>query len=297
MTTSNQDWVVHPGTDVYGSDDKKIGEIEDIRDGHLVVRRGFLFTHDVQVPFSAIAGHTEDRIDLAVTSDQAKDETWDTAAGTAGTGTDVTASGHGYAANDDDTKGGSAFAGDTSAVTASGADNATSGTTTGTAGAGTATRTSRSDHDDAVDTDRDNIAYVHIPVIEEDLEATKHDVERGAARVSTTVTEREASLDVPITEERVHVERHPVDREAIDADFTGDSETIEVPVRGEDVDVQKRARVVEEVEIGKDAVQETRHVSDTVRRQDVDVDEHGVTSTDASTRTNRRDTSDTRRDG
>ena len=329
-SNSNQEWIVQPGTDVYGSDDRKIGEIEDIRDGHLIVRKGFLFTHDLQVPFSAIAGHTEDRIDLSVTADQAGAEDWATAGETTGSGADqtdttsvttsdidratagattTTDSAGDYAADTYNTSGTRANDADTTGVgmtdaggmtTAATHDReatsvmATSGdATTGTVGDADRASTSGSSPDYAVDTGRDDTDTVQIPVIEETLEATKHGVERGAVRISTNVTEQEASLDVPVTEERVRVERHAVDREADGTAFTGDNQTITMTVHGEEVDVEKRARVVEEVEIGKETVHETRHVTDTVRRQEVDVDESGVQRTDSATRTDRSDPSDT----
>ncbi len=126
-------------------------------------------------------------------------------------------------------------------------------------------------------TEQDEIA---LPVVEEELTATKRGVERGAVRVETNVTEREETLSVPVTEERVHVERHAVVREATAADLSADHATIDVPVYGEEVDLQKQARVVEEVAISKEAVQQTQQVSGTVRREDVEVVEAtGTTST------------------
>lgn len=332
-SNSNQEWIVQPGTDVYGSDGQKIGEIEDIRDGHLIVRKGFLFTRDLQVPFSAIAGHTEDRIDLSVTANQAGEEDWGTASETAGVGADPTGSGVDNAANDDiealsesdsDTSAVSGdidrataeattttdsagdYAADTYTTSGMGANDAdttdvggmttttTGDTTSGTVEADRAAATGSSP-DYAVDTGRNDTDTVQVPVVEETLEATKHGVERGAVRISTNVTEHEATLDVPVTEERVRVERHAVDREADGTAFTGDNQTITMPVHGEDVDVQKQARVVEEVEISKEAVQETRHVTDTVRRQDVDVDvdDSGVQQADSAMRTDSSDGSDT----
>jgi uncharacterized protein (TIGR02271 family) len=114
---------------------------------------------------------------------------------------------------------------------------------------------------------------INVPVREEELTATRRQVERGAVRVEKDVVEEEQTLEVPVTEERVTVQRRTVDREATadDTAFAGGS--IEVPVRGEEVDVQKRARVTEEVEIGKEAVERTERVSDTVRREEVRVDD------------------------
>ncbi|CAA9560609.1 MAG: hypothetical protein AVDCRST_MAG33-1641 [uncultured Thermomicrobiales bacterium] len=73
----DQEWIVQPGTDVYGSDGQKIGKVDDIQDGYLVLHKGFFFPKDHYIPFSAIAGHTDDRIDLNVSSEQATNQDWD----------------------------------------------------------------------------------------------------------------------------------------------------------------------------------------------------------------------------
>ena len=75
---TSQDWVVQPGTPVYGADDRKLGEVTDIREGQLIVHKGGLFPKDHRVPFSAIAAHTDARIDLAVTTGQAGSQEWRT---------------------------------------------------------------------------------------------------------------------------------------------------------------------------------------------------------------------------
>ncbi len=263
----DQQWTVQPGTAVYGSDDKQIGKVDDIQDGYLVLRKGFFFPKDHYIPFSAINDHTEDRINLNVTADEATNRDWDTIP----TGSTTTAT-TGFASNDYDTT--------TSAATTTGYG------ATGTTDVYDTTTTARSAE---LNTD-DRIS---VPVIEEELSATKRGVERGAVRVQTNVTEREETLSVPVTEERVHVERRVVDRPADAADISATGAVIEVPVYGEEVDMQKRARVVEEVEISKDAVQETRQVSGTVRREDVNVED--VTVTDSTTTTTGTTTTDTTR--
>ena len=148
--------------------------------------------------------------------------------------------------------------------------------------------TPKDNRDRIVSSQTDEQDTIAVPVVEEELTASKRAVERGAVRVETNVTERDETLSVPVTEERVHVERHAVDRPATDADLSTGGGTIEVPLRGEEVDLTKRARVVEEVEISKDAVQETRQVSGTVRREDVEVVDGTVTTdgttTDSTTR-------------
>ncbi len=114
---------------------------------------------------------------------------------------------------------------------------------------------------------------LRVPVQEEELTATRREVDRGSVRVEKDVVEEEQTLDVPVTEERVTVNRRTVDREATGEETSFEGGTIDVPVRGEEVDVEKRTRVTEEVEIGKEAVESTERVSDTVRREEVRVDD------------------------
>ncbi len=263
----DQQWTVQPGTAVYGSDDKQIGKVDDIQDDYLVVHKGFFFPKDHYIPFSAINDHTEDRINLNVTADEATNRDWDQVpTGTSSAATATTTSGY----DNDTTRTGY----DT--TTTSGND------TTTTPDHDTTTTTTTTDRDTTrSDTDSDRIS---VSVVEEELTASKRGVERGAVRVETKVSEREETLSVPVTEERVHVERVAVNRDATAADLNRDGATIDVPVYGEEVDMQKRARVVEEVEISKDAVQETRQVSGTVRRDDVNVVETNVSDANTTTR-------------
>ena len=275
MSTSNQEWVVQPGTDVYGSDGTKVGSVDTIEGDFLVLRKGFFFPKDHYIPFSAIAGHTDDRIDLNITSDQAKNEDWsDTATGTTTTTSYDTAA----TTTGDDTSLPAA------AATAS-YDDSSRGTRSAASAPNDEVDMSPFEHRTGGVAHTEDDQDIYIPVVEEELTATKRGVERGAVRIETNVSEHEESLSVPVTEERVHVERVAVNRDATAADMNRDGATIDVPVYGEEVDMQKRARVVEEVEISKDAVQETRQVTGTVRREDVDVQDmtDDVTTTDTTT--------------
>jgi uncharacterized protein (TIGR02271 family) len=121
-------------------------------------------------------------------------------------------------------------------------------------------------------TDLDNEA--RIPVIEENLQVGKREVERGGARIRSRVIEKPVEANVRLREEHVIVNRHPVNRAATEADFNnvreGEfelTEHAEVPIVG------KQARVVEEVEVGKTVEEHDQTVRDTVRRTDVEVDE------------------------
>jgi len=127
-----------------------------------------------------------------------------------------------------------------------------------------------------------------IPVVEENLNVGKREVERGGARIRSRVVERPVEATVRLREEHVVVNRRPVNREVSQADLQnfqpGEmelTERAEVPVVG------KEARVVEEVEVGKNVTEREETVRDTVRRTEVDVDETSDTSIDDNTRSRR----------
>jgi uncharacterized protein (TIGR02271 family) len=121
-----------------------------------------------------------------------------------------------------------------------------------------------------------------IPVVEEELEVGKREVERGGVRVRRYVTEEPVEKHVRVRDETVHVDRRPADRtlRTDEADEAFREQTIEMTETTEDVNVTKRARVIEEVVLSKDVDERTEAVRDTVRRTDVDVertdDAHGA---------------------
>jgi uncharacterized protein (TIGR02271 family) len=123
-----------------------------------------------------------------------------------------------------------------------------------------------------------------IPVVEEELQVGKREVERGGVRVESRVEERPVTEEVQLREERVHVERRPVDRPVTDADNAFREGTLEVTERAEEAVVSKSAHVVEEVVVGKQVEEHTETVHDTLRRTDVDVQEVNTKNT---TRTDR----------
>jgi len=113
-----------------------------------------------------------------------------------------------------------------------------------------------------------------IPVVEEQLEVGKREVERGGVRVRSRVVERPVQEELRLREEHVNVERRPVDRPATEADLNRVREgTFEVTERAEQAVVNKEARVVEEVAIGKEVQERTETVRDTLRKTEVDVEE------------------------
>ena len=115
---------------------------------------------------------------------------------------------------------------------------------------------------------------VAIPVVEEQVQVGKRQVERGGVRVSKRVDERPVEADVNLREERVNVKRMPANRPASEADMRAFEEgSIELTEHAEVPVVGKQARVVEEVVVGKDVRERTEKVRDTVRRTDVKVED------------------------
>jgi uncharacterized protein (TIGR02271 family) len=125
-----------------------------------------------------------------------------------------------------------------------------------------------------------------LPVVEEELQVGKREVERGGVRIFTRVEETPVEEQVTLREERVNIERRPVDRPIDTQDIAAfQDQSIELRERGEEVIVNKTARVVEEVVVNKEVEQHTETVRDTVRRTDVEVERTGDTITTGTTAT------------
>jgi uncharacterized protein (TIGR02271 family) len=119
-----------------------------------------------------------------------------------------------------------------------------------------------------------------VPIVEEQLQVGKREVEQGGARIRTHIEERPVEETVNLREEHVKVERRPVNRPVGEGDMAAFKEgTIEVTQRTEQPVVSKQARVVEEVNIGKEVTERQETVRDTVRRTEVDVEELGTDET------------------
>jgi uncharacterized protein (TIGR02271 family) len=114
---------------------------------------------------------------------------------------------------------------------------------------------------------------VKVPVVEEELQVGKRQVQRGGVRVYSRLTETPVEETVQLREEQVKVDRRPVDRPASQADLAGLREsTVEVTATAEEPVISKQARVVEEVVVGKEVSERTETVRDKVRRTEVEVE-------------------------
>jgi stress response protein YsnF len=112
-----------------------------------------------------------------------------------------------------------------------------------------------------------------IPIIEENLEIGKREVETGGVHVSSRMVEQPVEEHVRLREERVFVERNTVDRPASEADLNAFKEgEVELTERAEVPVVNKEARVVEEITLDKEVEERDEVIRDTVRSTEVDVD-------------------------
>jgi uncharacterized protein (TIGR02271 family) len=140
---------------------------------------------------------------------------------------------------------------------------------------------------DAKPYSRDEIAKERervIPVVQEELEVGKRQVDLGAVRVVSRMVETPVRESVTLREEHASIERRPVDRPASEADLNAlRDQSIEVRETAEKAVVSKTARVVEEVVVGKTASEHTEQISDTVRNTVVDVQNDGRATTGGTT--------------
>jgi uncharacterized protein (TIGR02271 family) len=130
--------------------------------------------------------------------------------------------------------------------------------------------------DRSTQTGERTIQEEHIPIVEEQLNIGKREVERGGARVHSFVRETPVSEQVNLREEHVSVERRPVNESISEGDLNREGllqdREIEMRATGEEAVVGKEAHVNEEVVVRKTATEHTENVQDTVRHTEVDVD-------------------------
>jgi len=112
-----------------------------------------------------------------------------------------------------------------------------------------------------------------IPVVEENVQIGKREVETGGVRLRSRIVEKPVEENLRLREERVTVERTPVDRKATEEDFnTLKDQEIEVVEHAEVPVVSKEAHVVEEVKLNKEVDHRDETVRETARKTEVDVE-------------------------
>ena len=115
-----------------------------------------------------------------------------------------------------------------------------------------------------------------IPIVEEQLNVGKREVERGGARVHSFVRETPVNEQVTLHEENVSIERRPVNENISEQELNREGllqdREIEMRATGEEAVVGKTAHVNEEVVVRKTENEHTENVQDSVRHTEVDVD-------------------------
>ncbi|MEJ7652854.1 MAG: DUF2382 domain-containing protein [Chloroflexia bacterium] len=280
---------IRRGTNVYGSDGEKVGDVEEVSANYILVQKGMIFQKEFYIPADSITSVDDDGVYLSVSKDQIGDMGWDQPP-TRDTGyaspeysTSSATDGTEYRDNDETVTTQSATTSDDegllqtrSSTTTTDSDymatdrdeSATMETESREVDATPAMTETR----DATRTDDDNI---RVQRHEEELQAETVGRQAGEVRIDKTVEEEQQTLEVPVTREEVHVQSRTVDRGASSSGDAFQEDVIEVPLYAEEVEVTKEARVVEELEIEKRAVQGTETVTDTVRKERINVEESG----------------------
>jgi len=116
---------------------------------------------------------------------------------------------------------------------------------------------------------------IRVPVVEEQLQVGKREVDLGEVEIRRRVVEEEQTVPVTLRREEVQVEQVGTPARPLRPGEEAFQEgTIRVAVRGEEAVVAKEAVVTGEVVFEKDVTNEQQQVGGTVRRTEVDFDEN-----------------------
>jgi uncharacterized protein (TIGR02271 family) len=112
-----------------------------------------------------------------------------------------------------------------------------------------------------------------IPVIQEELDVTLRQVERGGVRIHKRVEEREEFVEQPTYREEVSVERVAIGR-PIDKEFGPykEGDTLIIPVLEEMLVVEKRLVLKEEIRVTKRRIDEVEQARVVLRQEHVDIE-------------------------
>lgn len=77
VTRAGHDWNIAEGDEVFAADGEKLGEVTEVFEDHLTVKKGWLFSADHYVPLNAVSNYDGGRVQLSVGKDQAGDQGWD----------------------------------------------------------------------------------------------------------------------------------------------------------------------------------------------------------------------------
>jgi len=114
-----------------------------------------------------------------------------------------------------------------------------------------------------------------IPVIEEELQVGKREVQSGGVRIKSRIIEKPVEETVRLRSENVSINRKPADRAATKDEMDNFKEgTVEVRESHERPVVNKDSRVVEEVNLEKNVSEREETIKDTVRGTRVETEKY-----------------------
>ncbi len=112
-----------------------------------------------------------------------------------------------------------------------------------------------------------------IPVIEEQFQVHKEQIETGRVLVNKRVREETQTIDVPVTHEVVDVQRVPINQVVSEVPLSRqEGDTLILPVVREEVVTSIRLVLVEEVRITRKQEQSVDHQTVTLRHETVSID-------------------------
>jgi stress response protein YsnF len=113
-----------------------------------------------------------------------------------------------------------------------------------------------------------------IPVIEEEMQVGKREVESGGVRVRSRIIEKPIEEKIRLRSEHIRIERNPANRPATEEELNSFREgTVEVTEHSEVPVVNKESRVVEEVNFEKEVEENEETIRDSVRKTQVDTED------------------------
>jgi len=114
-----------------------------------------------------------------------------------------------------------------------------------------------------------------IPVIEEELQVGKREVQSGGVRIKSRIIEKPVEEKIRLRSENVSINRKPADRAATKEEMDNFKEgTVEVTETHERPVVNKDSRVVEEVNLEKNVNEREETIKDTVRGTRVETEKY-----------------------
>ena len=171
-------WEIDNGWDVVTSDGEKLGDVDEVHPHYLVVSKGWLFPTERYVPVSTITSVADNTVHLSVSKSEVDSQGWDTVPDMAETTS-------------------------TSGMTDS---TGTTGMTSGTTGYSETTDlddTQRMTDTDTTTRGTSRSDDLKVPVMEEELDVTTREVERGSVRVHKDVVEETEQVSGTVWREEV----------------------------------------------------------------------------------------------